>query len=102
MSYYFFLNLRRPPISTRTYTLFPFTTLCRSPAMGGNRVRLTEHAGDEFDPNLSADGTRLAFVSNHAGPTTLYTMSAAGGARDEWVPVQMDADRKSTRLNSSH
>src|SRR3546814_13382072 len=26
----FFLMIRRPPISTRTYTLFPYTTLCRS------------------------------------------------------------------------
>src|SRR3546814_12381184 len=28
--YLFFLMLRRPPISTRTYTLFPSTTLFRS------------------------------------------------------------------------
>src|SRR3546814_17178603 len=28
--YYFFLILRRPPRSTRTDTLFPYTTLCRS------------------------------------------------------------------------
>src|SRR3546814_18172855 len=26
----FFLMIRRPPISTRTYTLFPYTTLFRS------------------------------------------------------------------------
>src|SRR3546814_16967116 len=28
----FFLMIRRPPISTRTDTLFPYTTLCRSTA----------------------------------------------------------------------
>src|SRR3546814_16376855 len=28
---FFFLMLRRPPRSTRTYTLFPYTTLFRSP-----------------------------------------------------------------------
>src|SRR3546814_4441372 len=27
---FFFLMIRRPPRSTRTYTLFPYTTLCRS------------------------------------------------------------------------
>src|SRR3546814_16867356 len=27
----FFLMIRRPPSSTRTYTLFPYTTLFRSP-----------------------------------------------------------------------
>src|SRR3546814_2716909 len=30
MSYRFFLMIRRPPISTRTDTLFPYTTLFRS------------------------------------------------------------------------
>src|SRR3546814_7353286 len=31
--------LRRPPRSTRTDTLFPYTTLFRSPAAGGGRLR---------------------------------------------------------------
>src|SRR3546814_4126670 len=30
MVLFFFLRIRRPPISTRTYTLFPYTTLFRS------------------------------------------------------------------------
>src|SRR3546814_20590850 len=30
LSCYFFLMIRRPPRSTRTDTLFPYTTLCRS------------------------------------------------------------------------
>src|SRR3546814_2505508 len=30
-SFCFFLMIRRPPRSTRTDTLFPYTTLCRSP-----------------------------------------------------------------------
>src|SRR3546814_5139595 len=29
----FFLMIRRPPRSTRTDTLFPYTTLCRSPVL---------------------------------------------------------------------
>src|SRR3546814_11823440 len=29
----FFLMIRRPPRSTRTYTLFPYTTLFRSPVL---------------------------------------------------------------------
>src|SRR3546814_20476044 len=32
MIYFFFLLIRRPPRSTRTDTLFPYTTLFRSPA----------------------------------------------------------------------
>src|SRR3546814_19488801 len=30
MLFFFFLMIRRPPRSTRTDTLFPYTTLCRS------------------------------------------------------------------------
>src|SRR3546814_4335017 len=42
---FFFLMIRRPPRSTRTDTLFPYTTLFRSP------VRV---AGDEIQPGLVA------------------------------------------------
>src|SRR3546814_15530773 len=34
---FFFLMIRRPPRSTRTDTLFPYTTLFRSPATGDPR-----------------------------------------------------------------
>src|SRR3546814_9751232 len=35
LTFFFFLMIRRPPRSTRTYTLFPYTTLFRSlPAPG--------------------------------------------------------------------
>src|SRR3546814_13259926 len=33
--FFFFLMIRRPPISTRTDTLFPYTTLFRSTGGGG-------------------------------------------------------------------
>src|SRR3546814_3920581 len=36
----FFLTIRRPPISTRTDTLFPYTTLCRSKVNRGIRDTL--------------------------------------------------------------
>src|SRR3546814_13099641 len=75
----FFLMIRRPPRSTRTDTLFPYTTLFRS-------VHL-------WDPiagcRVSMDG-RLAGIVGSSG----YRIgtSRASGPRD----------RKSTRLNSSH
>src|SRR3546814_9539764 len=37
--YFFFLMIRRPPRSTRTDTLFPYTTLFRSPEHGCHRPR---------------------------------------------------------------
>src|SRR3546814_3211704 len=45
---FFFLRIRRPPRSTRTYTLFPYTPLFRSLLERQRRVRVgTEAAGDE-------------------------------------------------------
>src|SRR3546814_16992621 len=38
--YVFFLMIRRPPRSTRTDTLFPYTTLFRSLARGHGRLSL--------------------------------------------------------------
>src|SRR3546814_18724320 len=37
--FFFFLMIRRPPISTRTDTLFPYTTLFRSPTRSAHTSR---------------------------------------------------------------
>src|SRR3546814_16170114 len=64
--------VRRPPGSTRTDTLFPYTTLCRSSgfvfrqnhlANGGDPVRIEEHVfraakADPFGPEI-ARGSRI-------------------------------------------
>src|SRR3546814_15849811 len=42
----FFLMIRRPPRSTRTYTLFPYTTLFRSAARLGRARHPRQLAGD--------------------------------------------------------
>src|SRR3546814_19736346 len=39
---FFFLMIRRPPRSTRTDTLFPYTTLFRSLGFGGRRGASTQ------------------------------------------------------------
>src|SRR3546814_2178636 len=51
---FFFLMIRRPPRSTRTDTLFPYTTLFRSPGqqIAGPHLRAqtkTDHAREEID-----------------------------------------------------
>src|SRR3712207_8282903 len=78
----FFLMIRRPPRST----LFPYTTLFRSDrleeAYPGIKSRLVE--GDRLRPGLAA------FVGEETAPQGLRTK------------VAPNADRKSTRLNSSH
>src|SRR3546814_16334178 len=88
-----FLMIRRPPISTRTDTLFPYTTLCRSiqsfevdnlKALHAlTPVRLIQLLDKEGGP---ADGA----VASYAAMTTPAGLKAVA------------ADRKSTRLNSSH
>src|SRR3546814_9989213 len=46
MSVFFFLMIRRPPRSTRTDTLFPYTTLFRSRPLQGGARRLQRHPAE--------------------------------------------------------
>src|SRR3546814_16237178 len=75
---FFFLMRRRPPVPTRTDTLFPYTTLFRSHCSPSPRsVQLTsEHRVPSGEPSVAIGGCERGG-------------EAAG-------------DRKSTRLNSSH
>src|SRR3546814_16175151 len=79
-----FLMIRRPPRSTRTDTLFPYTTLFRSGAADARRV---------FTLLVHADGAIHAVVDHH--DDDIGAILDGGG---EFLP----GDRKSTRLNSSH
>src|SRR3546814_17482485 len=76
----FFLMIRRPPRSTRTDTLVPYTTLFRSVAVLVAVAELAEEVGRALGP------VHLVQVD----PVGLQAFEAG---------VQ---DRKSTRLNSSH
>src|SRR3546814_5632657 len=65
--------IRRPPIATRTDTLFPYTTLFRS--------LLCADGGDEWDKWLASSGRpRLALGPRHylGNALTAIEMSAAG------------------------
>src|SRR3546814_11734145 len=73
--FFFFLMIRRPPRSTRTDTLFPYTTLFRSLML---KVRLRFEFPD----------SGKAF---EVGPGDVFHF-----------PNILHGDRKSTRLNSSH
>src|SRR3546814_6994637 len=44
----FFLMIRRPPISTRTDTLFPYTTLFRSTEQYNDSLTIPEFLGNRF------------------------------------------------------
>src|SRR3712207_7954421 len=86
---FFFLMIRRPPRST----LFPYTTLFRSPGRPTDRTPLPE----AWLSSRHGAGTHCSALrrldENAAEPAT----SSKRGGRP-----RVGEDRKSTRLNSSH
>src|SRR3546814_11490329 len=89
-----FLMIRRPPRSTRTDTLFPYTTLFRS-ANGKQPVRKVNHRyGAVLDRGNLANVGLGRLLSG-------FTKILAGTA-EYLAPGGHVVDRKSTRLNSSH
>src|SRR2546430_14954474 len=76
--FFFFLMIRRPPRST----LFPYTTLFRSPAWHGNRAQVPGLGGT---CRLDHDAYPRDLPRCEGGRVLLH-----------------NEDRKSTRLNSSH
>src|SRR3546814_13520108 len=64
----FFLRIRRPPRSTRTDTLVPYTTLCRSrDAVAPRRAAvIVDHAG-KSQPDLLCDALGGDVVGMNVG-----------------------------------
>src|SRR3546814_12299557 len=84
----FVLMIRRPPRSTRTDTLFPYTTLFRSLRGDGNTNILST-------PSLvTLDNEEAKFSVGQEVPFLSGSYSNNG--------TSSSSDRKSTRLNSSH
>src|SRR3546814_17587186 len=96
--YFFCVMLRRPPRSTRTDTLFPYTSLFRSGALHP----AVHRAGERHE------GLRVSEIEMHAlRPEHLRGFRSAGSLApipdDQWgEAVAFVRDRKSTRLNSRH
>src|SRR3546814_2959077 len=110
--------IRRPPRSTRTDTLFPYTTLFRSldwePT--GNALMLSYFAGGQYTGRMDARPSCGAVQTLRKGAGPLWAQ--AGDGTPVWNEASPDGheaiklgkgteppvtlDRKSTRLNSSH
>src|SRR2546430_17185180 len=85
---FFFLMIRRPPRST----LFPYTTLFRSERTPGEIALVAR----SFDSEVAIEpAVRRSFVVGRARLHVILRVEVR--ARRAWA-----ADRKSTRLNSSH
>src|SRR3546814_15230359 len=110
--------LRRPPRSTRTDTLFPYTTLFRSEfseqeqfvneIVGPATGQEFSGAGKEAIENAAIEFIATLVEKKRNGEVLppLYD-KIAGGAMKVEEKVEQNvkasiADRKSTRLNSSH
>src|SRR3546814_11105618 len=97
-----FLMIRRPPRSTRTDTLFPYTTLFRSVVEQRREYGIAinaRHAGPDEPPGAVDQRGYLAIADRpkierrgHDKALASQSLTAATSGRD----------RKSTRLNSSH
>src|SRR3546814_13206797 len=124
--FFFFFMIRRPPRSTLTDTLFPYTSLFRSVAKRADRVafHLTGHFLKQVDlVKLRVAGAKplhhpphpaRAFAAGRALATAFMLVEIADPADraddvrgfvhdDDGGGAKAGAkDRKSTRLNSSH
>src|SRR3546814_2865061 len=102
--------IRRPPRSTRTDTLFPYTTLFRS--KGGVRAA---HAGSDLGVHvlrlrkgiqqpvrLSGEKLAPALKALLSGKETCLGEVGGNGCLGRKLIKCHALDRKSTRLNSSH
>src|SRR3546814_3689526 len=103
--------IRRPPRSTRTDTLFPYTTLFRSPCarnrlgIGRSVDRIADDAARLRDREVRRRAAEDDVVERHAllpriggreGVAAIFDRDAVDGRGEG------HGDRKSTRLNSSH
>src|SRR3546814_15996113 len=92
----FFLMRRRPPRSTRTDTLFPYTTLFRSGNKKGTREVRQFFNGEKVFDSPKPVGLIQRIIQIAANNNSLVLDFFAGSS------TTAHADRKSTRLNSSH
>src|SRR3546814_14040410 len=104
---------RRPPRSTRTDTLFPYTTLFRSfrqkveegsvksVVLSEDRVTGELSNGDRFTANLVRDSELLKLLNDH-GVKYDGKPTETGNIWVYLLIQSLPLDRKSTRLNSSH
>src|SRR3546814_13404457 len=79
---FFFLMIRRPPRSTRTDTLFPYTTLFRSPAVRGHgKARVAGRRKDPVGLNRCTRGCS-PYGACSRGRRGLATVRRAEGKRE--------------------
>src|SRR3546814_3242753 len=105
----------RPPRSTRTDTLFPYTTLFRSlredltaevesVQFHGAKIEYLVDQLYAYNRRLTAlGGQMLRLAERHKVPRKAFLDAYVDHElAEDWLETAAAADRKSTRLNSSH
>src|SRR3546814_6622886 len=91
--------VRRPPRSTRTDTLFPYTTLFRSALAGGNAGLADAAHGYRGQPVAGADaGTGVA--RHAAGRLCNPHRRAATGGAGRWIARVARSEEHTSELQS--
>src|SRR3546814_13697608 len=100
--------IRRPPRSTRTDTLFPYTTLFRSASAGivpdlfALSVQIRHFRVVTPKRRRGARGARPSFKDAVARLADALAATVKAQGKLAQARNRLEADRKSTRLNSSH
>src|SRR3546814_19914749 len=108
--------IRRPPRSTRTDTLFPYTTLFRSPVFSLRLASVLQsdmvvQQGGPFRIwGTAAPGDTVLLIASWAPDAETMTVTGKDGHWEGQLVVpravpgdfKPQTDRKSTRLKSSH
>src|SRR3546814_4986261 len=98
--------IRRPPRSTRTDTLFPYTTLFRSARplreiehLQERRLARTRGAGQEIE----AAGLEVeADIAQHLGRSEEHTSELQSLMRISYAVFCLTKNKKNTHIQSSH
>ncbi len=68
--------------------------ICIANIDGSNTIKLTNNNAEDWHPEVSPDGTQIAFISNRDGNQEIYSMDIDGGNQkrltfntiDDWYP----------------
>src|SRR3546814_19982563 len=101
MYYFFFLMIRRPPISTRTDTLFPYTTLFRSlnyKDVRGEAISWLERHGNGYVLSVSDTQGRVGIDYGVYGVPETFVIDKAGLIRYKHIGAVTETAVRDTLL----
>src|SRR3546814_10063101 len=97
LSFFFFLMIRRPPRSTRTDTLFPYTTLFRSTEAAGHAPRFAVQLVQDDQPSLAV---QLPITHAICGMPSALMLAWLKKMRPKWRSEEHTSELQSLMRNS--